>query len=115
MATNVPHVLDRLNLDAKGKHTFRGYLSDLRKLCGVVSFQNGEDRLVWPACIVGEGGARQVATLRHSNQVVKQPYGLFGVHPQKQSLSISQGGTEKRTVTRGMRLHFLLRMSDAAG
>lgn len=67
------------------------------------------------ACIVGEGGARQVATLRHSNQVVKQPYGLFGVHPQKQSLSISQGGTEKRTVTRGMRLHFLLRMSDAAG
>jgi hypothetical protein len=46
MATNAPHELDRLNLDARRKYMFRSTLSsDSEKLCGVVSFRNGEDQL----------------------------------------------------------------------
>jgi hypothetical protein len=65
MATTAPHELDRLNLDARRKYMFRSTLSsDSEKLCGVVSFRNGEDQLAcgrrrergqnkmarWPLC-----------------------------------------------------------------
>lgn len=86
MATNAPHELDRVNLDAKGRTCSAGsYFLSLQfgKLCGVVSFRNGEDLLV---CGRRRDGGKTGGHLRHLNQGVKQPDDCLGSMRKKQSI-----------------------------
>lgn len=85
MATNAPHELDRVNLDAKGKHMFRGFfLQTGRSFVDWFRFETA--RICFQACGRRRDGGKTGGHLRHMNQGVKQPDDGLGSMRKKQSI-----------------------------